>query len=381
MKLKNIMLGAAAIATSALTCSAQYVPNCSEVLAAAQKVNAYFMKTNPDPGAPTFVKRMRPSNIWTRAVYYEGLMALHEIYPDEKYYQYAYDWAEFHKWGFRYGNTDRNADDYCCAQTYIDLYKMEPNAAHLKNTRILLDMLVNTPQTKDWYWVDALQMGMPVFAKMGALTGDSKYFDKMWDMYAATRNEIGGGLWAEKYGLWYRDANFVAPYKESNGQPCFWSRGNGWAFATLVRVIENLPADDPHRATYVADFQAMAKALVKCQRKDGFWNASLLCEANYGGMETTGTALFVYGMAWGVRTGLLDRNQYLPVLLKAWNGITANCIRENGSLGYVQGTGDKPSDGQPATATSTPDFEDYGIGCFLLAASEVYKISTPDTKK
>ena len=64
---------------------AQKTPECADVLAAAQKVNAYFMKTNPDPTVPSFVKRMRPSHIWTRGVYYEGLMALYDVDPDPRY--------------------------------------------------------------------------------------------------------------------------------------------------------------------------------------------------------------------------------------------------------------------------------------------------------
>ena len=369
INLKPIFL--AFVAAASLSAVAQELPKSTDVLNAAKKVNAYFMKTTPDVTLPSYVNKMRPSNIWTRGVYYEGLMALYEIYPDAKYYDYAYSWAEFHKW----------ADDYCCAQTYIDLYRMEPDAAKLRNTKALVQMLVNQPENDDWYWVDAVQMGMPVLAKLGATLGDKAIFEKMWNMYAATRNTIGGGLWCAEYGLWYRDAAFVAPYKEVNGKPCFWSRGNGWAMANYVRILNELPQDDPHRATYIADFTAMAKAIAKCQRKDGFWNASMLCEENFGGMETTGTSLFVYSLAWGIRTGILDSKTYLPVMLKAWNGLMANSIRANGSLAYVQGTGSKPSDGQPATATSTPDFEDYGIGCFLLAASEVYKISAPVSLK
>lgn len=34
----------------------------------------------------------------------------------------------------------------------------------------------------------------------------------------------------------------------------------------------------------------------------------------------------------------------------------------------------EPKDGQPVTYTSIPDFEDYGVGCFLLAGSEIYKL-------
>ena len=64
----------------------------------------------------------------------------------------------------------------------------------LKDIKACMDMLVNTPQVDDWTWIDAIQMGMPVLAKLGKLTGNTAYFDKMWDMYAYSRNTHGGGL-------------------------------------------------------------------------------------------------------------------------------------------------------------------------------------------
>lgn len=50
------------------------------------------------------------------------------------------------------------------------------------------------------------------------------------------------------------------------------------------------------------------------------------------------------------------------------------CRTSERILGYVQGTGKEPKDGQPVTYKSVPDFEDYGVGCFLLAGTEVYKL-------
>ena len=49
-------------------------------------------------------------------------------------------------------------------------------------------------------------------------------------------------------------------------------------------------------------------------------------------------------------------------------------VHPNGCLGYVQGTGKEPKDSQPVTYDKVPDFEDFGVGCFLLAGSEVYKL-------
>jgi len=43
--------------------------------------NAYFMNKWPDTGKSIVTNRERSSNIWTRAVYYEGLMALYALIP------------------------------------------------------------------------------------------------------------------------------------------------------------------------------------------------------------------------------------------------------------------------------------------------------------
>lgn len=356
--------------------SAQGLPDRKETLETLIKVNNYFMKKYADYRTPSYNGIIRPSNIWTRGGYYEGLMALHSVFPREEYYDYAYQWADYHKWGMRNGNTTRNADDQCCGQVYIELYNICPDPEMIKNIKVNIDMVVNTPQVNDWWWVDAIQMAMPIYAKLGKLTGERKYTDKMWELYSYTRNEYAkNGLFNPKDGLWWRDHDFVPPYKEPNGEDCYWSRGNGWAYAALVRVLEEIPADEVHRADYVNDFLAMSKAIKKCQRKDGFWNVSLHDETNFGGKETSGTALFVYGMAWGVRNGLLDKKEYLPVLLKAWNAMVQDAVHPDGCLGYVQGTGKEPKDGQPVTYDKIPDFEDYGIGCFLLAGTEVYKLN------
>jgi len=357
------------------TTSAQESFDKKLVLKQMMLANDYFMQKWPEVGKTIITNKERPSNIWTRGVYYEGLMALHEIYPKETYYNYAYSWSEFHKWGFNSGNTTRNADNYCAAQTYIDLYNLEQDAKKLKNTKANINMLLNSPQLDDWSWIDAIQMGMPVFAKMGVLEKDNRYFEKMHAMYMYSRNKHGDtGLFNPKDGLWWRDADFDPPYKEPNGEDCYWSRGNGWVIAALAKVLAIMPQNAPHREQYVKDLKAMSEALVKVQRADGFWNVSLHDPTNFGEKETSGTALFVYGMAYGVNSGILKKETYLPLIQKAWNALTKESLHDNGFLGYLQSTGKEPKDGQPLTYDKIPDFEDYGLGCFLLAGSEIYKM-------
>ncbi len=372
----KIFLAFTAIIVTGSFAFAQKLPSKKNVLQTLRLTNQYFMDKWTDPGKSIITNKERPSNIWTRAVYYEGLMALNTIDPQKKYYDYAVEWGEKHKWGLNGGTATKNADNHCCGQTYIDLYLIDKKEERIKDIKTSIDNVIASGKNDDWSWIDAIQMGMPVFTKLGNLYNDTKYFDKMYDMYAYTKNSHGDkGLYNREDHLWWRDKDFDPPYKEPNGEDCYWSRGNGWVVMALVRVLEELPKSDPHYAEYLQDFKDMSAALIKIQRPDGLWTASLHDPNNYGGKEITGTACFTYGFAWGVRKGILDKKTYQPVLTKAWNAMVKDAVHKSGFLGYVQGTGKEPKDGQPVTYNSTPDFEDYGLGCFLLAGTEVYKLT------
>ena len=69
---------------------------------------------------------------------------------------------------------------------------------------------------------------------------------------------------------------------------------------------------------------------------------------------------------------MLKDNKYKPVVVKAWNGLMKDALHSDGRLGYVQSTGKEPQDGQPVSYDKIPDFEDFSMGCFLLAGCEVY---------
>jgi rhamnogalacturonyl hydrolase YesR len=270
-----------------------------------------------------------------------------------------------------------------------------------------IDDMVSRGTADVWTWIDAIQMSMPVFARLGVVYSDKGYFDAMWALYNDARTQQGGGLRNTADGLWWRDLHFtpgggtqqrmtsalhgsmpgsstdayiVAP----NGQNLYWSRGNGWVMAALVRVLDLLPASDSHRATYVGDLQSMAASLLPIQRSDGFWNESLLdpthCstigQSGQDGPETSGTALFTYGIGWGIRQGLLDGASYGAALASAWQGLATIALQRDGTLGYVQSTGDRPcTDSGALGATKLANFDDYGVGAFLLAGSEMYRLA------
>ena len=348
-------------------------PSRSDVIEVLGRVNQQFAAKWPDPSAP--LPGNRPSNIWTRGVYYEGLMALYAITQAEAYRSYAIDWSEANDWALRSPVT--NADNQCAGQTYLELYRLAGKTDDRQIAAVVAsaNTMVEAQANDAWTWVDAIQMSMPVFAELGALTAEPAYLEKMHALYDHTRNVEGGGLYDAEAHLWWRDAQWKpAQQLTPSGKSVYWSRGNGWVFAALARVLEKLPETAAHRAVYAADFVDMASALLELQRADGLWNPSLIDAAHFGGPELTGTALFTFGMAWGIRRGLLAEATYAPVVNKAWQGMLAVSVHPNGFLGYVQSTGDDPSDGQPLSFDRIPDFEDYGVGCFLLAGSALAQL-------
>jgi len=356
--------------------AAQELPSKKEILKTATLANSYFMNKWPDVGKEIYVpskNKTWPSHIWTRAVYYEGLMALYAIDKNKSYYDYAVEWADKHNWSLRNGISTRDGDNQACGQTYIDLYKLDKKEERIKDIKASIDAMMASDKIDDWTWIDAIQMAMPVFARLGVLYNDTAYFSRMYQMYAHTKYKEGNGLYNATEGLWWRDKDFTPPYKEPNGEDCYWSRGNGWVVAALVRVLSVLPQSDPHYKEYLADYKSMMYAVAAVQRSDGFWNVSLHDSSNFGGKELTGTSLFTYGMAWGLNNGFLERDKFLPLVVKAWSAM-AESVHPNGFLGYVQGTGKEPKESQPVGYNNVPDFEDFGLGCFLLGASEVYKL-------
>jgi unsaturated rhamnogalacturonyl hydrolase len=372
----SLLIGACLVVVQSST--AQKLAAKKQVLQTITLANKYFMDKWPDPAKPIFVpsrSRTWPSHIWTRAVYYEGLMALYSVDKRKTYYNYAVDWGTKHQWNLRDGTRTRNGDNQACGQTYIDLYLIDKKPERIDSIKASIDKMMASQKIDDWHWVDAIQMAMPVFARLGVMYKDTNYFHRMYEMYAFTKYKHGDkGLYNAAEGLWWRDKDFDPPYKEPNGEDCYWSRGNGWVVAALVRILNTIPKNEAHRAEYLSDYKAMMAALIPIQRTDGYWNASLHDSTNFGGKELTGTSLFVYGMAWGINNKILDKKTYLPIVTKAWNAMAKESVHTNGFLGWVQGTGKEPKESQPVTYDREPDFEDFGLGCFLLAGSEVYKI-------
>jgi rhamnogalacturonyl hydrolase YesR len=204
-------------------------------------------------------------------------------------------------------------------------------------------------------------MAPPVYADLAKATGDKKYvafMDRQWDITTHL-------LYDRSKHFYSRDASYLDK-KEQNGEPLFWSRGNGWVMGGIVRVLQALPADSPLRPKYAALLREMSAEMLSIQGKDGLWRPGLLDAEAYPLPEISGSAFIAYAMAYGVNEGILDRATYWPAVEKAWAGMLAH-VYADGRLGCIQ-----PVGAAPGAFSETTSYV-YGVGAYLLAASEIYR--------
>lgn len=307
-----------------------------------------------------------PPYDWSQAPFYIGLNVFAPLSPDPQRYLAAVRRnGEENRW--RPGLRPLCADDHAITQSYFHLHRIDKDRALIEPTLLMFDQVMRFPfdeslefenwekTWRQWTWCDALFMSPPALAMAARATGDRRYLDFMHKMWWKTTDY----LYDKEEHLYYRDSRFF-------GQKIFWSRGNGWVLAGLARVLQELPSDYPERERYVTLFREMAPKIASLQQADGYWRSNLLDPEALPLPETSGTAFYVYGLAWGVNAGLLDRATYEPVIRRGWAALV-RAVHPNGMLGYVQRIGDQPGE------TSPSGTEIYGVGALLLAGSEVLR--------
>jgi rhamnogalacturonyl hydrolase YesR len=301
---------------------------------------------------------------WTFAALYDGMLAASRVTGDRRYHDRVLEVAQQNHWGFgpRFGN----ADDEAIGFTYLTLYAESHAPEMLAPTKEGMDKLLarpDDPQKNLWWWCDALYMAPPVLAQLSAATGDRRYLDFMDHEWSLTTK----ALYDPSEHLFFRDDRYLTMH-EANGKKVYWSRGDGWVLAGLALVLERMPAEYPSRPKYEAQFREIAERVAELQPADGLWRSSLLDPDSYPAPEVSGTGFYTFAMAWGIRHHLLDREKFLPVVKKGWQGMLTH-VYADGRLGSIQPIGAEPGKYKPSSSFV------YGTGAFLMAGSELYLMS------
>lgn len=316
----------------------------------------------------------RKTRGWEQAVFWVGMTALADAGGPNSIREAVIAMGERNGWAP--GDDTYSADDQAIAQAYIWAAAHGAGEKALAPTIKSYSTVIDKPAVttlafyippegygateclKRWCWCDALFMAPPAFVALSRRTGDERFARFALKEFWATTDF----LYDPAEHLYYRDSRFFEK-RDAQGRKVFWSRGNGWVFGAMARLIPQLPKGSADRARMEALFQEMAGKIKMLQKADGYWAPSLLSPEN-APPETSGTAFYTYGLAWGITQGLLQRDEYEPSVRKGWSAIE-RAIQPDGRLGWVQQVGDQPD------AVSARDTQYYGVGAFLLAATAV----------
>ena len=266
-------------------------------------------------------------------------------------------------------------------------------------------------------WLDGLFMGSPIYAQWQHVFGTDSVQNNLesWNDIALQFKTIHKYTYNPEKQLNYHAwsatpdapdsfwANAKDPFKGCSKE--FWARGMGWYFAALVDVLEFMPKDHPEYPAVLGILNEVAAGVARWQdNKSGVWYQLLQYDdtmkgdgkgdtvngetynvgtaANY--LEASASSIFTYAYLKGIRLGLLDKTQYLPVAEKAYQGLLTTFIRENGGkTDIVQvcasaGLGPKKNLSRTGTVNyslcgkdvTVVENEGKAIGTFIMASLE-----------
>jgi len=338
------------------------------------------------------IKLISPYTGWKywNGVMYMGMISLEKTLNDPKYLQYV-----SHNFDFIYNNLDHfkhqfnsgihnvpfsqfyefHALDNCGAMdaSLIQIYNQDHKPEYRKTINRAADYishgqkrlqngtLVRDHPFKMTLWGDDLYMSVPFLARMGKLTGNMKYFDDAAHQVIEFHHYLYDKKEQIYYHGWFSD--------EHAHSVAHWGRANGWIMMAQVELLRYLPKNYPKRDTLLSILRQQIRGIARYQSKSGLWHQLIDKRDSY--LETSCSAMFVYGIAKAVNEGWVD-SQYFPVALQGWKGLLTKETADGQIKDVCVGTG--IGDNLNFYYTRPKRLNNpHVLGAFLLAGSEMIK--------
>jgi rhamnogalacturonyl hydrolase YesR len=201
---------------------------------------------------------------------------------------------------------------------------------------------------------DSVFMGCAILAEVGALTGDTKYFEQ------CLRH------------LRFMQALCLRPdriYRHSPLDETAWGRGNGFPALGHALSLSALPADSAEHAAFLASYRRHLQALKKHQDPTGAWHQVIDHPESYA--EFTSTCMISFAIVRGLRRGWLDAGEWQPVVDKAWTAIKSRIGPDGQLVDVCTGTGKMKSLRDYYDRTAILGRDERGGAMALMLATEL----------
>ena len=221
-----------------------------------------------------------------------------------------------------------------------------------------------TPETR--FWIDDMYMITFLQVQAYRATGDGKYLDR-------AAKELA--LYIKK--LQRPDGLF----DHASGVPFVWGRGDGWVAGGLTLVLTHLPVTNPDYPVIQEGYLKMMNALLRTQRDNGLWGQ--LVDDPESWTETSGSAMFTFGLVTGVKMGLLDADRFAPAARKAYLALVGKLDARANLADVCEGTV-KKNDRQHYMARPRVNGAPYGQAALMWVCNALLSgaaVKTPATSK
>lgn len=228
----------------------------------------------------------------------------------------------------------------------------------------LADSTFVRPFPERWtIWADDLYMSVSFLARMGALTGDSRYFDDAARQVVNFHQHLFDASKGLMVHCWYSssDRQGIA----------FWGRANGWALMAEVNLLDRIPKNHPMHDTLLTLLRRHIFGIARWQGSEGLWHQLLDKEDSY--LETSCSAMFAYAIARSVNQGYIEK-RYSSIALRGWEGVMTKILPDGEVEGVCAGTG-VGDDLVFYYQRPTPINDPHGTGAVILAGVEVLRLS------
>jgi len=211
-------------------------------------------------------------------------------------------------------------------------------------------------------WADDLYMSVPFLVRLFASTGETQWLD---DAIVQSEN-FHYRLFNETSGLYHHC------WYEDTGQhgAAHWSRANGWVMMARVNLMNYLPQEHSYRDQLSKRILAQIVGLSRYQSASGLWRQLLDKPDSF--QETSGTAMFTYGIARAVNQGWIP-DYYASIALQAWRGLK-EYISEKGEMDGVSLGFNIRQDLPYYYSRPLEPGGAHGIGALMFAAIEMSKL-------
>lgn len=357
-----------------------------------------IIKRSPEAWAMRDYKLLdSPKWAYTYGLTLYSMQKAYERTGDDRYLQYGKVYVDqlinergqiknYHIWDF-------NIDDVNAGKLLFLLYEKYEDERYLTAMQTLRKQLDWQPRTRSgglWHkriypwqmWLDGLYMGAAYWAQYAATFEDSEEsFSDIAHQFklieSKTRDPESGLL----YHGWDESTLQTWADDETGLSEHFWSRAMGWYAMALVDTLDFFPADHPDRQALIDILNRLVVALEKVQHESGLWYQVTDQGDRYGNyLEASGSSMFVYAMAKGVRMGYLPE-KFQAVAEKGFDGLIQELVdvEANGEVHLTQicgsaGLGNEPY--RPGTfeyyvGEAIRVNDPHGTGPFILAALEL----------